>query len=335
MKQVRRIISIVIALTMAFGVFAFTAQAKSKAASLSLNVEVSSFESGYAGLITVAVTVKNTSGKDVKNIVVTSCGSKGLCMFRPLDYNVVINNPGAKPAIKKNAMTACLRPGGTMKYVYCVLLGYQYAKNKVPEAIRIIMLEQHKHIGTKDFRPLSIKANYLESKGNLTFGDIKTMLDVKAYYNVKSATYESIAGGSSVTQNPAVRTRGNYDASSARSSSSGSASSADASSSASGAASTSSSSSYTIGSAKKTTSSSSSSSASSSGSSSSGSSSTKTTPNSTAGKDTVRTYILDTATKTYHSKNCGHWPTANKVSRETTATKLESDGYSLCKFCAG
>ncbi len=331
MKQFRRIISIVIALTMAFGVFAFTAQAKSKAAPLSLNVEVSSFESGYAGLITVAVTVKNTSGKDVKNIVVTSCGSKGLCMFRPLDYNVVINNPGAKPAIKKNAMAACLKPGGTMKYVYCVLLGYQYAKNKVPEAIRIIMLEQHKHIGTKDFRPLSIKANYLESKGNLTFGDIKTMLDVKAYYNVKSATYESIAGGSSVTQNPAVRTRGNYDATAARSSSSGSASSADASSSAS------SSSSYAVNTAKKTssTSSASSSGSSSSGSSSNSSSSSKTTPNSKAGKDTVRTYILDTATKTYHSKNCGHWPTANKVSRETTATKLESEGYKLCEHCAG
>ncbi len=218
MKQVKRLLSLVIALTMAFGIFAFTAQAKSKAAPLSLDAEVSSFDSGYTGLVTVAVTVKNTSSKDVKNIVVTSCGSTGLCMYRPIDKNVVITNPGSKPVSKKNAMAACLKPGGTMKYVYCVLLGYQYAKNKVPEATRIIMLEQHKLLKTKNFRPLSIKANYVESKGNLTFGSIKTTLDVKAYYNVKAATYESIAGGSSVVQNKAVKTNGNYDASTSSSS---------------------------------------------------------------------------------------------------------------------
>ena len=218
MKQVKRLLSLVIALTMAFGIFAFTAQAKSKAAPLSLDVEVSSFDSGYTGLVTVAVTVKNTSSKDVKNIVVTSCGSTGLCMYSPIDKNVVITNPGSKPVSKKNAMAACLKPGGTMKYVYCVLLGYQYAKNKVPEATRVIMLEQHKLLKTKNFRPLSIKANYVESKGNLTFGSIKTTLDVKAYYNVKAAAYEKIAGGSSVVQNKAVKTNGNYDTSASSSS---------------------------------------------------------------------------------------------------------------------
>ena len=318
MKQIKKLLSLILALTMVFGIFAFTAQAKGKTAPISLNVEVSSFESGYTGLITVAVTVKNTSGKDVKNIVVTSCGSKGLCMYRPLDYNVVISNPGEKTEIKKNAVTACLKPGGTMKYIYCVLLGYQYAKDKVPEATRRIMLEQHKHIGTKNFRKISIKTNYVESAGNLTFGDIKTKLDAKAYYNVKSATYNKIAGGSSVTQNPAVRTAGNYSSETAARSTETKASSSANTSSSSG-----SSAAAALSNAVKT--------AAAATSNTAKTSSASTAPD----KDTVRTYILDTATKTYHSKSSGHWPTANRINRETTATKLESEGYTLCKYCAG
>jgi hypothetical protein len=320
MKPVRRLLSLIIALTMTFGLFGFSAQAKSKAAPLSLNVEVSNFDSGYSGIITVAVTVKNISGKDVKNIVVTSCGSEGLCMYRPIDYNVVITNPGySMPLAKKDALTTCLKPGGTMKYVYCVLLGYQYAKRLVPEATRNIMLAQHRHLGTKNFREISIKANYVESTGDLTFGDIKTKLDIKAYYNVKSATYKQIVGGSSVTQNPAVRTAGNYSSETAvrsaeKKKSSASSSSANTSSS-SGSATA-----VALSNAVKTAT----------------STSAKTDSSSTApNKDTIRTYILDTATKTYHSKSCGHWPTANRINRETTAAKLESEGYTLCGFCAG
>ena len=184
MKQVKRLLSLVIALTMAFGIFAFSAQAKGKAAPVSLKVQTSSAETGYTGVITVTVTVKNTSGKDVRNIVITSCGSTGLCMYRPIDYNVVITNPGySKPLTKKDAVTTCLKPGGTIKYVYCVLLGYQYAKRLVPEATRNAMLHQHKLLKTKNFREISIKANYLESCRALCFGDVKTALDVKAYYN--------------------------------------------------------------------------------------------------------------------------------------------------------
>ncbi len=322
MKPVRRLLSLVIALTMTFGLFGFSAQAKSKAAPLSLNVEVSSFDSGYSGIVTVAVTVKNISGKDVKNIVVTSCGSEGLCMYRPIDYNVVITNPGySMPLAKKDALTTCLKPGGTMKYVYCVLLGYQYAKRLVPEATRNIMLAQHRHLGTKNFRELSIKANYLESSGTLRFGDINTCLDVKAYYNVGNSVYDSIAGGSSVAQNPAVRTRGNYDAAAVRTSQaeSAQASAASASDSSSASASSRSSASSTV---KKTA--------------DTADSSSKTSPSSSGpDKDTVRTYVLNTETKVYHSRNCGHWPSTNKVSRETTANKLESAGYTLCEFCAG
>ena len=309
MKQVKRLLSLVIALTMAFGIFAFTAQAKSKAAPLSLDVEVSSFDSGYTGLVTVAVTVKNTSSKDVKNIVVTSCGSTGLCMYRPIDKNVVITNPGSKPVSKKNAMAACLKPGGTMKYVYCVLLGYQYAKNKVPEATRIIMLEQHKLLKTKNFRPLSIKANYVESKGNLTFGSIKTTLDVKAYYNVKAATYEKIAGGSNVVQNKAVKTKGNYDTS-ASSSSTKSTSSALSSVAA------------AISNAEKI-------------------STGKTTyekateAKKTLDKNKVAKYVTNPESMCYHSTefDCGHRPTVNRVDRVTTANQLESENYHLCEYC--
>ena len=98
-----------------------------------------------------------------------------------------------------------------MKYVYCVLLGYQYAKRLVPEATRNAMLHQHKLLKTKNFREISIKANYLESCRALCFGDVKTALDVKAYYNVGNSTYDKIAAGSSVYQNAAVRTSGNND----------------------------------------------------------------------------------------------------------------------------
>ena len=214
MKQVKRLLSLVIALTMVFGVFALSAQAKSKAAPISLKVETSTAETGYTGVVAVTVTVKNTSGKDVKNIVITSCGSKGLCMYRPIDYNVVNTNPGySKPLTKKDAMTTCLKPGGTIKYVYCVLLGYQYCKRLVPEATRRVMLEQHKLLKTKNFRPLSIKANYLECCGAICFGDVKTNLDVKAYYNVGNSAYDKIADGASLTQNTAIKTEGNNEAS--------------------------------------------------------------------------------------------------------------------------
>lgn len=315
MKQVRRLLSLVIALTMAFGVFAFTAQAKSKAAPLSLKVEVSSFESGYSGIITVAVTVKNTSGKDLKNIVVTSCGSKGLCMYRPIDYNVVISNPGEKPVIKKNAIAACLKSGGTMKYVYCVLLGYQTAKTLVPEAARIIMLEQHRLLGTKNFRKLSFKANYQECKGNLCFGDIKTVLDVKAFYNVSKSAYEKIEASANTAADTSAKVTATRSASS---SSSGAQTRAAASGSK---ASSSSASAAVVNAAKKVA-------------EKAAEKAISSAASKTASKGSVRTFVTNPVTKIYHTKNCGHWPSDNKVNREATAEQLESEGYTLCEFCA-
>ena len=212
MKQAKRIVSLLIALTMVFGIFAFSVNAKGKAAPISLDVKTSESAVGYTGIVTVTVTVKNTSGEDVKNIVITSCGSTGLCMYRPIDKNVVITNPGyAKPLTKKDATTTCLKPGGTIKYVYCVLLGYQYAKRIVPEATRKVMLKQHKLLHTKDFREIAIKGNYLKNARALCFGDVKTCLDVKAYYNVKNSTYDKISDGMSVIENTAVKTSGNVD----------------------------------------------------------------------------------------------------------------------------
>ncbi len=212
MKQAKRIVSLLIALTMVFGIFAFSVNAKGKAAPISLDVKTSESAVGYTGIVTVTVTVKNTSGEDVKNIVITSCGSTGLCMYRPIDKNVVITNPGyAKPLTKKDATTTCLKPGGTIKYVYCVLLGYQYAKRIVPEATRKVMLKQHKLLHTKDFREIAIKGNYLKNARALCFGDVKTCLDVKAYYNVKNSTYDKISDGMSVIENSAVKTSGNVD----------------------------------------------------------------------------------------------------------------------------
>ncbi len=320
MKQVKRLLSLVIALTMVFGVFALSAQAKSKAAPISLKVETSTAETGYTGVVAVTVTVKNTSGKDVKNIVITSCGSKGLCMYRPIDYNVVITNPGySKPLTKKDAMTTCLKPGGTIKYVYCVLLGYQYCKRLVPEATRRVMLEQHKLLKTKNFRPLSIKANYLECCGAICFGDVKTSLDVKAYYNVGNSAYDKIADGASLTQNtaadaPAARTSAASASRSSSSNSTASGASASSASSASGA------SAAVVNAAKKVA-----------AAVSTASSSASKTPDS----DTVRTFVTNSQTKVYHTKNCGHWPTVNRENKESTVSKLESEGYTLCEFCAG
>lgn len=209
MKQAKRIVSLLIALTMVFGIFAFSVNAKGKAAPISLDVKTSESAVGYTGIVTVTVTVKNTSGEDVKNIVITSCGSTGLCMYRPIDKNVVITNPGyAKPLTKKDATTTCLKPGGTIKYVYCVLLGYQYAKRIVPEATRKVMLKQHKLLHTKDFREISISgAPYKAVAKALKFGDVNTILKVKAYYNISNSVYDRIANGSSVIVSTPTATR--------------------------------------------------------------------------------------------------------------------------------
>ena len=122
MKQAKRIVSLLIALTMVFGIFAFSVNAKGKAAPISLDVKTSESAVGYTGIVTVTVTVKNTSGKDIKNIVITSCDSTGLCMYRPIDKNVVISNPSyAKPLTKKDATTTCIKHDASIKYVYCML----------------------------------------------------------------------------------------------------------------------------------------------------------------------------------------------------------------------
>ena len=221
MRKLTRILSILLVLTIAAGAFATCAYAKS-ASPVSLSVQTSADSTGYNGIITVSVTVKNNSGKDIRNVVVTSSDSTGLCMYRPVEYNVVVTNPGySKPLAKKDAMTTCLKPGGTLKYVYCVLLGYQYAKRLVPEATRKAMLKQHKLLGTKDFRTITVTSGSCKSASKmLTFGDVKTLLNVKAYYNISSAVYDRIASGSAVIQStsaPAKSSSGSSQSGSAKS----------------------------------------------------------------------------------------------------------------------
>ena len=200
-KMLKRVISIAMVLTMALGIFGISASA-TKASPVSFSVETSDTTCGYAGLVTVTVTFRNTTGKDIKNIVITSSGSKGLCMYRPIKKNVLITNDGYwGPMKKSDAMTECLKPGGTIKYVYCALLGYQYSKRLVPEATRVFMLKQHRLLRTKDFRPINIKSgSSVKQDIGLMFGDVATNLNVKAYYNVSNSAYEKIAEGSSVNE---------------------------------------------------------------------------------------------------------------------------------------
>ena len=209
MKKLKRIISLACVLTIALGLFTTAAFAAGTSSPVSLSMNTSASAVGYNGIVTVTVTFKNTSGKDIKNIVITSCDSTGLCMYRPIDKNVVITNPGyAKPLTKKDATTTCLKPGGTIKYVYCVLLGYQYAKRIVPEATRKVMLKQHKLLHTKDFREISISgAPYKAVAKALKFGDVNTILKVKAYYNISNSVYDRIANGSSVIVSTPTATR--------------------------------------------------------------------------------------------------------------------------------
>lgn len=200
--MLKRVISIAIVLTMAVGIFSISASAAAKSSPVSFCVETSDTSCGYAGLVTVTVTFKNTTGKDIKNIVISSSGSKGLVMYRPIKKNVLITNDGYwGPMKKSDAMTECLKPGGTIKYVYCALLGYQYSKRLVPEATRLFMLKQHRLLKTKDFRPISIKSgSTVKQDIGLMYGDVPTTLSVKAYYNVSNSAYEKIAEGSSVNE---------------------------------------------------------------------------------------------------------------------------------------
>ncbi len=200
--MLKRVISIAMVLTMALGIFGISAVAKAKSSPVSFCVETSDTSCGYAGLVTVTVTFKNTTGKDIKNIVISSSGSKGLVMYRPIKKNVLITNDGYwGPMKKSDAMTECLKPGGTIKYVYCALLGYQYSKRLVPEATRLFMLKQHKLLKTKDFRPISIKSgSSVKQDIGLTFGDVPVNLNVKAYYNISNAAYDKIAEGNSVNE---------------------------------------------------------------------------------------------------------------------------------------
>lgn len=210
MKQLKRIISLVFVLAMAAGVFSVTGSAAGKGSPVSLEVTTSSASAGYNGIITVCVTVTNNSAKDIKNFVITSSDSKGLCMYRPVEYNVIVTNPGyTKPLVKKDSMTTCLKPGGKIKYVYCVLLGYQYAKRLVPEITSKVMLEQHRLLHTKNFRDISVSGTqYLSSSKALRFGDVNTVLNVKAYYDVKNSVYDKIANGDSVIQNAESSSKG-------------------------------------------------------------------------------------------------------------------------------
>lgn len=176
------------------GTFCMSAVAKEPP--ISLLVAVDRMECGYLGIINVTITVSNTSAKDVKNIVVTSSDSENLVTHRSVVNNVSVTNPGSIPERKSSAIVSCLKPGGTLKYSYSVLIGYQYALNKIPKATGILMEKQHKLLKTKQFKEVGINTgNCRYVSVPLTFGDLPAVLDVKAFYGVKDESYKTIASG--------------------------------------------------------------------------------------------------------------------------------------------
>lgn len=199
MKFAKSLVSLLIVLSM----FTFLSITNVSAASSPVELTVSTDREscGYLGMINVNVTLKNNSSKAIKNVVITSSDSSNLCMYKPVDYNVVVKNPQANDLRKKNAMTTYLKSGGVIKYSYCVLLSYQNSKRLVPESTYKIMYNQHKMLKTLNFRPISIKSgSSAVQKKILTFGDVKALLNVTGYWNIDDSAYDTIVSGGTVSE---------------------------------------------------------------------------------------------------------------------------------------
>lgn len=206
MKKTRRIVSALLAIALVLGTFCISAAAKQPPVSLCVTVDRD--ECGYLGVINVTITVRNNSCDDVKNVVVTSSDSEGLVTYRPVVKNVAITNPGALPLRKSDAMTTCLKPGGMLRYSYCVLLGYQYAFRNIPESTSILMKNQHLLLKARQFKTISIgSGKCVNSSIPLSFCDLSAVLDVKAYYDIKDRTYDSVASGNTVSETRAESSR--------------------------------------------------------------------------------------------------------------------------------
>ena len=297
MKNVKRIISIVLALACMLGCLSVTSFAKStkKAAPISLEVTASKSETGTLGMIKVTVKVTNKSKSDIKNVVVSSAESEGICMYKPFNYNVTVKNPGAADLKKTNAITTVLKAGGTLQYSYFALLGYDYSAKRIPESTRKIMLRQHQMLKTLGFREISITGgSSVDKKGTLTFGDVKTKLHVTAYCNISDAKYESIAAGGTVSE-----TRTTTASSTAKSTNTEKTET-------------------TTKTDKKN--------------SVIKSVTDKVTTTTTAAADFPEGKVVcNVDTHIYHTKDCGHLPT--KYRQDMTLANAQSHGYTLCSYC--
>lgn len=200
MSKTKRLLCLVMAVVTVLGILVIPASAKAKAP-ISLCVMTDRTECGYLGVVTVTITLKNVSDKDLKNVIITSSDSEGLVTYRPVLKNVLITNPCATPLRKKDSITTCLKPGGMMKYTYCVLLGYQYSFRKIPESTSILMAKQHRLLDTKLFRRVSLASGgYVQTRVPLAFCDVPATLLIKAYYNTADDSYDAVAAGEEVVE---------------------------------------------------------------------------------------------------------------------------------------
>ena len=192
MRISKKILCVVFSLIFVFGSALALAVSAEKSSPLKIKIETNKDKAATIGEIVVTVTVTNESDEDVTNVVVTSDKSTGLVYYKPIAKNVVIRN-GSSVLLKKNSMTTCLKAGGSIKYSYHVVLGYEFAKSCVSEATLKQMYRQHLLLNTKNFIGIDAgSCSKVSDSRALTFGDAATELVVTAYYNMSASAYESI-----------------------------------------------------------------------------------------------------------------------------------------------
>ncbi len=193
MKKGIKLLCLVLAAATIFSSFSLMGFAKSKVP-FTLKLETSSDCTSTMGSIKVKITLKNTSGKNIKNLIVSSCDSKGLVFYKTKQTNVTITEPGCDCVThQKNSKTACLKKGAVMKYDYNVLVGYKYAEEYVSDSVHSRMYVQHCRLQPNYFREVSVPkgvSRFSVSK-TLCFGGIKTTLKVTAYYNMSDKNYKN------------------------------------------------------------------------------------------------------------------------------------------------
>lgn len=195
----KKTISILFSFIFIFSAFTTAANAADTKSAVNLSVRVDKNECSTLGKILVTVNLKNNTKNAIKNIVVSSSESEGICMYKPSNFNVVVKNPGSADLVKTNAMTDFIKPGGEIQYSYYAMLSYKASKSLIPESTRKIMLRQHQLLKTIDFRPVSVASgSSVRGKTVLKFGDVETKLIVNGYYNIKDSTYDKIKSGESV-----------------------------------------------------------------------------------------------------------------------------------------